>query len=536
MSEEIEEHEVTPEQIAKDASDQIFYGTPDGDKFRIAFDQLFEQQKLEVYDLFEMSAKRNFKNLTPLVVTTYEEIFFDEGGRFNDDMTMPMLRLLNAQSKIMISSEMPVSDFIALMDSVMDSADGLLIKTISKFVDANYSLDLNGIIDDAVKKSHAVNEELMIRDDHAKILLKIAYLYRIFIPLMSQYFLYSKSLFSKSAASADDDDDDDYAFDDVNRMLFSHLFDIYAGDGDALRNKLYKLTYSRVIKTAFSSKKYWAKAKNVGITKETVTLDIYDKLQTNAVAKLVMDPNLNIVSFLQSVINNQIKFLMQNKFKDHYVIIDAKDDDSTATADDDDDDMSEFERVEIDTARKDEGQKILRDLNIEETIRKLPDMMDVSVTEPEIDHAIVTKMPRVNSIQEMIISLMMDKYFEDVDAIKHLDSRQYAKVLICCCKYLQKRKFTVLPEIMVSKCDKQRERVGITGNKIREKIEDSKMYKELFSTKYGCFTDDAERPMASIISSVYLSVFKDDENKSVFDGSIKIGDVAEELVNLAHLV
>jgi hypothetical protein len=520
--------------FAKEAGDSIFYGTPDGSKFRIAFDALFAQPSLIVYDGFEMSAKRNFKNLTAYVVQTYNELFLGPKGKFDDEMTIPMLRILDAQSKVMITADMPIKDFIALMDAAMDSADGLLIKRIGDHVEKNYALDLNGITSDSMSKSHAVNDELMIRDDHAKTLLKIAYLYRVFIPLISQYFLYDKAMFSKAASDENGVIQDGYEFDDVNRILFSHLFDIFAGDGDALRNKLYKLTYSRVIKTAFSAKKYWAKAKNVGITKETVTLDIYDKLQTNAVAKLIMDPNLNIVSFLQSVINNQLMFLMQNKFRDRYIIIDAKDDDSPgSTSDDDDDDQTEFERIEIDTARKDEGQKIIRDINIAQTLKNLPDSMNVSITQPEIEYAVKTKLPHVNSIQETIVGLLMDRYFDDVDAIKRLNSEQYAQVLVCCCKYLQQRKFSLLPKIMVCHCERIRDKLGVTA---KSDFESSKLYKELFSSKYGCFVDDAEYPMESLVSQIYASVFKDESGKYVMDGSYKIGDVAEELVKLALLI
>ena len=61
---------------------------------------------------------------------------------------------------------------------------------------------------------------------------------------------------------------------------------------------------------------------------------------------------------------------------------------------------------------------------------------------------------------------------------------EYCKILLCCKKYLEKHKFVLLTQILICKCEKQKERVGITGNRIKQQIENTKLYKDLFEHKY----------------------------------------------------
>ena len=150
------------------------------------------------------------------------------------------------------------------------------------------------------------------------------------IPLVSVYFMYNKNnLVSVVADSPDfdemmldvDDSVEELKFDEANSKIFAYLFDKFATNPEALRNKLYKFTSSRVSKTSFSDKRFWQIAKNVAVTEKTESLEIYKKLLTNAIPKLSIQKDKNAISFLQSVINNQIDFLFQNKFRDKFIPI-----------------------------------------------------------------------------------------------------------------------------------------------------------------------------------------------------------------------
>lgn len=523
---EVHDNEIKNEEVFS-ISDPVSY-------FRIAFDQIFEQEKLNVYNDFDLTAKRHFKNLSADILETYVQLF-TEDGRLNDEATLTVLKLLSSQTKIMTSSAMPLSEFLNILEDIISSGDEILLQIIHNFVETNYSLELDKITENMIKNKKTVNEELFISDDAAKKYLEISYLSRLLIPVISQYLIYNKSSFPVKTSNVEvisDEPEEELIFDDVTFTIFKYIFDrIAKDDAEKLRNKLYKMVFARVIRTALPAERFWRMASNLGMSIQTEVIEIYKKLLTNSMTKLKCTENLNIVSFFSAVINKQTDFLFQNKFKYHYQAIDYSTGERMNS--NDDDDMSEFEKIEIKNARKDEGALVLQNIVIKDTIDRLPELLNVSVTEEEIRDtvSIISK----NTIQEKIISLITTKYFEDTTAIKRLSAAQYAKVLLCCKKFLEAHKFVLLTQILTSKCEKNRERVGITGVKIKQKIEESKKYKVLFAKKYSAFKDLIDKQLSSLIASIYSSEFKDSDNNDLFDPSIKLGNIAEELVELVYL-
>lgn len=488
-----------------------------------------------------MCAKRHFKNLSADVLETYNQLFTDE-GKLTSAATLTILKILSAQTKIITIPQLSLQDFIAILDDIIDAGDGLLLTIVHDFVEANYMLELNKITEQMIQNKKNVNEELFISDDAAKIYLEIAYLTRVIIPVMSQYLIYNKALYpakiqnNDNVIAKDADTEEELAFEEVTFAIFKHLFDkIAKDDAEKLRNKLYKMAYSRVIRTAVSADRFWKMAGNLGISIETETIEIYKKLLTNSMTKLKCIENnvpLNIISFFSTVINKQTDFLFQNKFKYHYQNIDYSTHKTMHPTDDED--LNEFEKIEIRNARKDEGALVLQDVVIEDTIKKLPELLNVTITDDEVRNAIsvVSK----NTIQERLVSLIVTKYFDDINAIKRLSAAQYAKVLLCCKKFLEEHKFVLLTQILTAKVSKLRERVAITGTKIKMKFEASKKYQVLFDKKYDSFKELIDKQLCSLIATIYCTIFKDEADNELFDTSIKLNNIAEELVELVYIV
>lgn len=357
------------------------------------------------------------------------------------------------------------------------------------------------------------------------------------IPIISVYFYYNKDNFGKPTEQNEfiltEEDADEMQFEAANSSIFAYLFEKFATNADALRNKLYKLTYSGVSKTAYSDKRFWMAAKNVGITEKTEALEIYKKLLTNAIPKLSIDGDKNVISFLQSVINNQVDFLFQNKFKYHFIPL-GPSETTYSTEDNEDSNMTEFERVEIQQSRRDEGSYIIRKMNIKDIIEKIPEKMNVGVSDAEVKD-IMGKITR-NSIQEEIIAALTFKYFEDKDALKYLTFYQYCYLLIACKKFLISQKYIYLPLILTAQCEKHRERVNISGKKVRPEILNSKKYTDLLQEKYPNFAEEIEKPFLAFIGTVYSSVFKDNEGNEIFNSTVKVGKIAEEIVDMALLI
>jgi hypothetical protein len=522
-----------------------FYTGDNNSVFGIAFDKIFEKKEIDIFNDFEMDSKRNFKNLTPSILTTYEELFLDSKGKVKEELAVVLYDVLNVKVKLLVNEgKTTFEEFTGMLDTLIKNYKKLLINTIDEFVENNYALELDEITKKSKENKKKINEELQFSDKHAKTLLKIAYLYRIMIPIISVYFTYNKVLFAKSVEEAESEDFEDMQFDEINESIFAYLFEKFTQgddgaksktkkfnrDAEALRNKLYKLTYSRVSKTTYSDRRFWNAAKTQGITKDTETLEIYKKLLTNAIPKLEIDKDKNIISFFQSVINNQIDFLFQNKFKYKFTSLGKVNEKYI----DDDDDTSEYERLEIQMLRKDEGLYITRKLSIEQALRDIPRALGVEVSDEEVRSAVIY-MTR-HDTQEKIVSMITFKYFNDKQAIKFLTFYQYITLVLACYKYLSNHKFELLPQILVSNCEKHKERTGIAGKRIRPMIQESKKYSELFSTKYKNFVEEIAKPLSSIIATTYSSVFTNVKGEELFDSTVKVAKVADELLDLAFLI
>lgn len=535
---ETNELEIKNETEAQEETLVIFDSAEDATKFVINFDKLFEKEKLKVYNQFDLTAKRNFKMMLDLIKSTYEDIFLNEDGTLKDNMQVVLLQILNVQSKIMRSQSMSYEDFIKLIEQIAHTANDTLLNEISKYVENGYQLTLDADTKKAKEKNKAsVNDQIIISDEYGKIIIKISYLERIMIPLISQFFIYNKASFpTKISVVQDEDGEDgeDLVFNEINQTIFDAMFALVAQENkDNIQSKIYKMVYARIIATSKTSAKFWNIARTVGISKESASFEIYSKILSNSIPKVILSKELNVVNFLATIIKNQILFLFSNKFKTHYQTVNPNST-SGSMFESNDDSMTDMEKMEIQLGHKNEGSLIINNVIAKEVVSKIDIYMDVSVTKEEIANAL--QYIHMNPIQEKIVAMLTFRYFNSTDAIRRLTAYEYTKLLICCVKYLEKQKFILLPKIIMSKCIKQRDRTTITGVKIKSKIEDSRRYKELLDTKFKDFKFDVERNIQAMISTIYSSTFIDMNGNDVFESSAKIGNVAEEIVDLCYIV
>lgn len=520
-------------------ADELFSFYNDGGVFTIRFDAIFGKPLLSVYNDFNLSSKRNFKLSAGYIKESYESIFLDADGKFKPDTDITLLALLKAKADIQkAAAEIKPEDFLTIVDSVIASGDSAILKEIRAFVDANYTLSLN----EATKKMKAshktVNEQLIISDGYAKTILCVAYLDRLFIPLISQYLFSNKKYFAEASNSANKPTatDASLSLETVNQTVFEHIFDVAAGsEATDIKNKIYKMVFSRLRQVSFSGRKFWTKALQYGITIDTAATEIYSKIITNSISKILITKGCNVVNFLSTICANQVMFLFSFNFREHYQPIDpTKLSETLFDANDSEENMSEIEKMESLLGKTDEGHLVIQTMTINNVMDTIEQKMDVSVSPQEI--ASVMPYIHMNPIQEQLVSLLTYEYFDSPTAIRQLTAAQYCKLVICCQKFLMARKFIYLPKILLSRCIRQRDKTILTGNKIKDKISSSKRYRDLIDTKYANAKDTAERTIELIISSIYSSTFEDANGESIFDNSAKIGAVSEEVVDLCYLI
>jgi NAD-dependent SIR2 family protein deacetylase len=530
----VEEEE--PEKVG--IPSKYFTFIPGGDIFTIRFDTIFDKPLLNIYNAFDMGAKRNFKLAAGRIQETYINILCDEKGELLPDAELVLLGLLKIQSDIIFTEDMKLDDFLKEIDTVFSYGSGALIKATSKYVDANYSLTLDETTKNMKAKHKNVNKQLIISDDSAKALLVAACLDRLLTPVVSEYFSKNKSYITNRAANAVPGTDPSkcLSVDDTNQKIFEHIFDLSTGDkATELKNKIYKMVYSRLRVTSFSGRKFWTKAQEYGVNVDTISNEIYSKIIVNSIPKLLFTKGLNVVNFLSAICSNQVLFLFSYNFREHYQPIDpTKSSDLLFESGDEDDSMSEIEKMEATMGRVDEGHLFIQKLTIEDTMKTIDQKLDVSVNVGEI----ATAMPYIhmNPIQEQIISLLTYKYFESNNSIKQLNASQYCHLIISVSKYLQAHKFVYLPKILLSKCIKQRDKTVLTVNKMKDKIDSSKRYRELIDKKYSKFKQPAENAIEMITSSIYNSSFVNVKGEDIMDNVAEIGPISEEIVDLCELI
>ena len=512
-------------------SDYIYYDE-NSESLVVAFDKIFNKPLLSVYDKFSLSAKRSFRVSAGRIAETYNQIFLNEDRTgINEKLYVVLLAILKNQNILMTNKNLSFEDFTKMIDNIANVGDSALINRIYEFVEANYNLSLDDVTKNMKEKNRSVNDQLIISDDHAKKILAAAYLGRLLTPIISQYLVLNKNKFINKNSSNNDNCTETITYDDANQKLFEQSFDLATGKHSTeLKNKIYKLVFSRLRMASFSDKFFFSKAQLYGITIDTAASEIYSKIISNSIPKILI--NLSPVSYLTTISKLQVNFLMSVRFKTQFLTIDKSKENSALFQIDDDDSMTELEKIDSVQGREDEGHHIIQQISIEDTLDNIENNMDVSVTDKEIADSL--PYIRANSVQEQIISLMTDKYFKNITSIKMLTANQYAKVLLCCTKFLKNRKFTYLPKILMSKCIKQRDRLYITGSKVKDKLTESKRYTELLNTKYPAFKEQASRSIETLTATIFSSEFVDNSGEDVIDSAAKIGNIAEEIVDVCY--
>ena len=539
-------YEVSPEhydkQIVVDGDntiDNLFFSANQGDYFCMNFDKFFNRNDLRVFNLFELSAKRNFKNSAADILQTYNELFVVD-GKLKKSVLPLFYTLLKIKSDLDITdpdagTALQYNDFMKVMDELATCYDSILLKTISDYVEEHYTANLDATTEQMIAAKKKVNVELMITDEMGKNITKAAYLFRFFMPIVSVYFYHNKKIFARTIEmSAEEDEeggDDAPAFEIANSQIFNKLIALACGEkeAEAIKRKLYKMVAARIAPTGFRDKEFWAVAKNTSITMDTETTDIYRKLLTNGIPKINCDSDKNMINFFSAVINNQIDFIFMNKFRYKVAVLKT----NGSGGEDDDNEITSnnvYDKADVINTRKDEGSYILRQLNIERILERLAVDFGVGLSNMEVQE--YAKKVRSNPVQEQIVSLMAIKYLKDSKSIKCMNAMQYSRLVLLCEKYLRLNGYENLAKIIMAKCTKHKERANICGKKMRPAILSSKLYGQLFEVKYRSFLSDIDDPIISFIGTVYGSEFTDDNGEVVVNPDVKINTIAKELIML----
>lgn len=390
----------------------------------IPFDKLFNRQDVVDFNKITLN-RRAYYNQTELIANDYSFLLND-----NCPLAYDLLGLL-FELKIE-NDNMSLEQFEKRIEEFIDKNKVNLVDKISNLIEDTYTLDLDGNV------ASNVNVELQITDAINKVFLKGAILIRFIIPLIC--------LFEKNC----DEDIEQIKF----YRLFTTCFKKFntTNEPNAAINKLYKLVFSRIIRTKYSDRVIWNYLKNRGLDPATASTEITKNIVLTVIPKT--SPNTSIVSFLDVVIREKIKYLFTYNYGLSYKPIRVNSDKE----------LEDKEKIEIHQLKMDEGKHLLNNRSINKECNRI--MNTYEITEELIEYIA----ENINSIQLVILQNYYKRY-----SINSQDKRTKAILILGLHCKLQEMNMPLLSCVLVSELNTTQKRMS-SRKKMVEKIMASDKY------------------------------------------------------------
>jgi hypothetical protein len=367
----------------------------------IRFDEIFNQPDIDHMNDFYIRKKKNFSNTIDDVVESVQI-----GFRNTEDIDMEYLTLKYKMIKEEISTEDELYDYIK--ENILTDE---LLETFSNFVEENYQIDLEDVEDEDV-----INESLQINNKHGKCIYKSAYTIRFIAPLITEFYNIQNTKVDKKFLM----------------RMFHAVYEKFNTDDIDLFNKLHKFVQSRVVTTQYSDRKQWNFFKRLGLSSKDLISEIYEKILINSIPKGLIDQN--IVNYFAVVIRRSISYFFQRPYESDYSSINLNYVDS--------DGLSNLDKLEINMERLDEGEAILKRLNIDSTIKTLLNRFDFTVTKEELDYYMDNV--KINKLQTNLVFLFYSRHMGSYKNLYNCTKEEYIVILILMYKYLDNNGFSVL--------------------------------------------------------------------------------------------
>ena len=330
----------------------------------------------------------------------------------------------------------------------------------------NYKIDKMNIEQYNLELNYKNNKSPVLEytDLHAKIMLKISVMQNMMIPLVA-HFLVKKKIPSTEVKNVLL-----RAFD----LLFQATKMIYNID---LISKIHETTFSNVIKNTSSNSILWDMQNIRGRNSTTHSIETVENIIMQIIPKYTYDKN--IIHFNYNAINRDIKFRVTDvPYEYSFVVL------SSSTRDDDNN--SECDKFEAHAAKLNEAILIQTLTNCKTTMDRI-EIKYGPFDEREIqfyyDQLSRNGKLIVNSLQKTLVSYLFAKEFEDPQAVKIINIRQYIILIIAARRLLSSYKLFQLPYMLGGKITRVVTRKNINKREL-QKIEQSKYY-NLIHEKYN---------------------------------------------------
>lgn len=201
----------------------------------------------------------------------------------------------------------------------------------------------------------------------------------------------------------------------------------------------------------------------------------------------------SLIAFNQKIINEQIKFFVQQQYPKLPMELSLERDPDGLTGRD---------KMELSSYKVDESTVILSNANIEETIRRIRKEVNVKVTPEEIQFYL--DQHKVDPFQLKIVNYFYAKYFGGYQDLNLITRRQYITLMVLLKRRLQFQQFTYLPQIISANTATLKTRT-IKNQRFLTKIKETSAYKQLMNEKFSTLEELGKSELVQELLSTLIN-------------------------------
>lgn len=455
------------------------YVSRNGKNFVVHFDKIYGMSKLKNYNSFPIT-KTSYQNQLDTIVryTNFFIHFYDE----EQELPNAYLKLRT----VMDADDCPFGPddkeaFIDFLYQIMFTPT--MVEKIKRMVEENYLDDIESGPLDEKKKGYKANEKkhlesLEFTNQHIKILLAISFGMKILCPVMFYFCQNNGIVIDKKTL--------------VIYNFYEKLFDIFNEDCNMF-NKLYVYVKTKVLESNSNNAIMYDQRQIFGIDLYTV-ISQFTKviLISENMVKYKFNEHWNpkqrkysenIIGFNKTIIKYQITYFLKEQYEKNLAeLSNTKNNEG----------LSGIDKMAMHLDKYDEGSVLLADLNIDMTIRRIREMVDIPISEEEVDYQM--RHMDFSDIQTEYIRAFYARYFGNYSDLALIPKRDMVILTLIMKKILlidlgydvdsQSIKYAALPYILSGNLEDRIVNRMVRNSKFIESLENSYKYQRLVNEDY----------------------------------------------------